>query len=154
MIVNHQGVWQFDLTTHQWSKHNLAQMDAQTAWISNNNATFALAGLSTARFDAMFTFDTSDRQWLALNQASQVAPRRSGSLVSAPELNAAILFGGANNQNDVLAYVDSHWTSLSEVSGPAARERHAAVWIPGRGMAVFGGLTDVVQNDLWLLEVS
>jgi hypothetical protein len=112
--------------------------------------------------DDTWILDFGTNAWREVLSDAKPAGRQHHSLVAAePGSNQVVLFGGqdanqaARNDLWVLDLASGVWQQVNAPNGPSARYNHAAVWIPGRGMLVFGGRdANGLFNDLWLLTLT
>jgi hypothetical protein len=52
----------------------------------------------------------------------------------------------------MLSLDTGEWRPIEAAVGPEARYQHAAVWLPGRGMLLYGGQNGAPLGDMWLLS--
>ncbi len=118
------------------------------------------AGQRNGPLDDLWAFDVATKTWNELTPEKRPAARMFTSIVYSPDQQNLVVFGGRGTQkfNDLWIFEpDSQNFEAQNPSGelPAAREGHAAVWIPKVGMLIFGGSSDSdLQNDLWLLSAQ
>ena len=88
-------------------------------------------------------------------------PRIHASIVFDTDNKRFLLFAGFGDEgrtNELWEFKDSHWTRRMPGNNPVpeTRAEHRAVYIPGKGMLVFGGVigadpnTRVRANDTWI----
>lgn len=103
-------------------------------------------------------FNIESRLW---NQpeASGPSARNLYSLVRRDDSSDLVLFGGASPEgalSDIWIFrsADNTWEQLDADAGPSPREGHDAAWLSAaRSMLVFGGRTDDLTNELWILTL-
>jgi len=99
-------------------------------------------------------------RWELLKPASQAPAARSGhSWVGDPSTGVAYMFGGQGASeplSDLWSYdlAADIWRQVTPSGdAPAARAGHAAAWIDGIGVVIFGGRLDAeVADDLWTYD--
>jgi N-acetylneuraminic acid mutarotase len=108
-------------------------------------------------------WEFKDGAWHDLTQESGPV-RIHASLTYDPAKRRLLMFGGFGEQgrtNELWQYADNRWTQLSVAEAtPAPRAEHRSVFIPGKGLFVFGGVigpdpnTRNRGNDTWLYDAK
>lgn len=158
-------LWAFDLNADRWQPLSFSGPQPGKrclhagSYDADGDRLFVYAGQRSGPLDDLWAFDAVAGTWQEFGEGPRPAARMFTSLVHDPERAQLLVFGGRGAQ----AYADL-WSfdlraelwSRQAPSGPApeARDGHSAVWVPGRGMAVFGGMGQTVLNDLWLLRLE
>jgi hypothetical protein len=106
-------------------------------------------------------WEFKDGAWQDLTQESGPV-RIHASLAYDPARRRLLMFGGFGEQtrtDELWEYTDHRWTQVSAGGvAPAPRAEHRSVFIPGKGLFVFGGVigpdanTRNRGNDSWLYD--
>ena len=119
------------------------------------------SGFGDCFLDDTWILDAEANVWREVLSDVRPIGRQYQSLVAAgPGSNQLILFGGQDATRaprDDLWSLDlssGSWQPVEALGRPDARYQHAAVWIPGRGMLLFGGRNNGPLGDLWLLQIQ
>ena len=100
-----------------------------------------------------------DGKWVNMTTAD--APLRGHMAVGYDDSKKrTLVFGGFGNEgrtNELWQYANNHWLQINEGdTSPEPRAEHKGVFIPGRGLFIFGGVIGVDPNtrdrgnDTWL----
>lgn len=167
--TRYDDTWRFNTASSQWENITpagpLPLKRCLFAATATETASLVIHGGCAAPFGACFLDDAWElnpqtNSWRQIT-GSGVKPvgRQYHSLVSAVSstgLLKVILFGGQDatlsprNDTWILDVASGQWTLVDPTGAPSARYQHAAIWIPGYGMLMFGGRD---QNgplgDLW-----
>lgn len=111
--------------------------------------------------DDTWILDTGANVWREILSDVKPAGRQHHTLVAGPESNQIVLFGGQDASQAplgdiwILDLATGVWQPIEAADGPGPRYNHSAVWIPGRGMLIFGGRNNEgALNDMWLLSLQ
>ena len=112
------------------------------------------------------TFHNQTWTWDGVNWREEAPTLRptgvvGGTLVYDPSLEEVVLFSGSREHrgdrvvDETWFWNGARWSQREVEFRPQSRFFHAAAFVPGRGVAVFGGEnSDVNLNDLWLLNAG
>jgi len=153
-------LWAFSPETNRWQAlqaqgtHPGKRCLHAGAYDTQNDRLFIFGGQRSGPLGDLWSFNPASRTWRQMPQ--EPAPRKFTSLTYAPETHQLWLFGGSGETvfGDVWTFdiETERWLEAMPANAVSqSRERHASVWVPGRGMVVFGGLGNTPLNDLWLL---
>lgn len=167
--TRYDDTWRFNTTTDQWENITppgqvplkrclfAATAAAGTSLIIHGGCA---APFGDCFLDDTWILDMPSNTWRQV--ASDVKPvgRQYHTIVpaiSSQGLVKVILFGGqdasrtARNDTWILDVDSGAWTLVDPQGAPSARYNHAAVWIPGYGMVIYGGRNDNGPlGELWL----
>jgi N-acetylneuraminic acid mutarotase/uncharacterized membrane protein YozB (DUF420 family) len=167
--TRYDDTWRFDTAAGQWQNitptGSLPLKRCLFAATATEAASLVIHGGCAAPFGDCFLDDAWElnpqtKTWREIT-GSRVKPvgRQYHSLVSAVSSTGsvkAILFGGQDatlsprNDTWILDVASGQWTLVDPTGAPSARYQHAAVWIPGYGMLMFGGRDqNGALGDLW-----
>jgi hypothetical protein len=162
--------WRFNIATGQWENitptGTLPLARCLFAATPSDGNLVIHGGCATpggpCYLDDAWILDTEANVWREILSDVKPAGRQHHSLVAAePGSNQIILFGGQDasqaSRNDLwlLDLTTGVWQPLEAPNGPSPRYNHSAVWIPGRGMLMFGGRNNEgPKNDMWLLSLQ
>lgn len=123
------------------------------------------SGFGDCFLDDAWVLDTTAPAWRQISSEIRPVGRQHHSLVSMPNQNQVILFGGedasrtARSDIWLLDLAAESWQPVEAAAGPESRYNHAAVWVSAAGdrpagMLVYGGRLDRSRAtaDLWLLS--
>ena len=166
----YNDTWRFNISTEQWE--NVTPSGAAPL----NRCLFAAApsgdtnlvihggcasGFGDCFLDDTWVLDSDANVWREVLSDVRPVGRQHQTLVSGEAASSqVILFGGQDAsrtpRNDLwsLDLTSGVWQSIEAPDGPDARFQHAAVWIPGQGMLVFGGRDEHPLGDMWLLSTQ
>lgn len=153
-------LWAFSSITNRWQAlHPQGDRPSKRclhagAYDTQSDQLFIFGGQRNGPLGDLWSFNPTTQVWRPL--PSGPAPRKFTSLIYAPRQHQLWLFGGSGEFvfGDVWAFdlETERWLEMTpDQATPQPRERHAATWVPGRGMVVFGGLGSTPLNDLWML---
>jgi hypothetical protein len=105
-----------------------------------------------------------DGAWQAIENPDG-PPRLHSAIAYNTEKESMLMFGGFNDEvrtNELWEYANNKWTMIAQDKNkmPDPRAEHRCVFIPGKGLFVFGGVigpdanTRVRGNDTWLYNGS
>jgi len=167
-------LWQWDNLSGSWTDitpltNNPAPRCLHSGVLDKrNNRMIVYGGLNggfTPDLNDLWALDLSSRQWKRTGE-NQPPGFRYGHVAAMDETgNRMILFGGfmRNRENQLVNAGDTwifdfntqQWSMLNELNAsPSPRQFAQGVNLPnGKGMILFGGLTDAgYQNDLWFFR--
>lgn len=166
--TRYNDTWRFNTSAEQWE--NITPGGAAPlnrclfAATTTSDANLVIHGGCASGFgdcflDDTWILDSNDNVWREVLSDIKPVGRQHQTLVSGEAgSNQVILFGGQDAsrapRNDLwtLDLASGVWQSIEAPEGPDARFQHAAVWIPGQGMLVFGGRDEHPLGDMWLLS--
>jgi len=169
--------WSYDLASNAWT--NLNPTSAPTAreavgmvWVSEWNRALLFGGhnggIPGTFFNETWVYNPETNQWSSLNPSgSKPAGRFGGSMIYAPDLGKAVLFGGlipsyfSPDLNDTWTYdhIANSWVNLNPANPPPPRQAGAMVYDQGGGrVVIFGGHSGLdpgtFRNDTWALSLA
>jgi len=171
-------VWSYDFENNWWielSSQNEgpnARRNATAQYDEDQDCMHVAGGEGEVAYHDHWTYDLSTQSWIKTSDASGAESQYQVSMAQHPQPRVDYAEAQAINEQRVLVYGGSQqfqllndvwsfdvqkeqWTELNTTGQqPEARERHRAVWVPGRGLVVFGGLGQQPLNDLWLLKAT
>ncbi len=168
--------WSYDPAGNAWT--NLNPTSVPTAreamgmvWVSGWNRALLFGGhnggVPGTFFNETWAYNPETNQWNSLNPSgSKPAGRFGGSMIFAPDIDKAVLFGGlipsylSPDLNDTWTYdhIANSWANLNPANPPPPRQASAMVYDEGGGRAViFGGHSGLdpgtFRNDTWSLSL-
>ncbi len=158
--------WRFSLDTDQWEELEPAgdrpgrRCLHMGSYDADRDRLMIYGGQRGGPLGDLWSFDIEAKRWRELTPDVRPAPRMFGSLVYDLDHRQLILFGGtgAETYGDLWVYESEGelWRELTSTSdGPSHRQSHAAAWVPGQGMLLFGGQDETgLRNDLWQLSLE
>lgn len=167
--TRYDDTWQFNVGTGQWENITPAgtvplRRCLFAATPSEANLVIhggCASGFGDCFLDDTWVLDTAAQAWREVLSDLKPVGRQYHSLIAAgPGSNRIILFGGQDASREArtdiwfLDLTTGNWQPVDASGEPGARYQHAAAWIPGRGMLVYGGRDDGPLGDLWLLETQ
>jgi|GEM_PF-2587784 len=168
--TRYNDTWRFNTSTGQWENITPAGVAPLNrclfAAATTSDANLVIHGGCASGFgdcflDDTWVLDTNANVWREVLSDVKPVGRQHQTLVSGEAgSNQVILFGGqdasraARNDLWLLDLTTGVWESIEAPDGPEARYQHAAVWIPGQGMLVFGGRDEHPLDDMWLLSIQ
>lgn len=164
--TRYDDTWRFNLATEQWENITpggalplrrclFAAAPAETNLVIHGGCA---SGFGDCFLDDTWLLDTAANAWQQVLSDVKPAGRQYHSLAAAGA-NQVILFGGqdasraARNDVWVLNLDSGSWQPIETAVSPDARYQHAAAWVPGLGMLLFGGRNDSALGDMWLLTL-
>ncbi len=170
--------WSYDFETNWWTeltsqaKGPDARRNATAHYDEDQDCMHVAGGESDIVYHDHWTYDLTTQTWVKISEVTDIKARYQVSMAHHPQPRVDYAEAQAVNEQQVLVYGGSQqmqllndvwvfdqqseqWSELN-IAGqqPEARERHRAVWVPGRGLVVFGGLGQQPLNDLWLLKAA
>ncbi len=161
--------WAFDVTTDTWSdtsppdERPVERCLMRATWDTLRNRLVIFGGQTTGSpfLDDLWTLSGS-RGWTIVARQPNPSARTFYSLVTDPERNYIVLFGGSTPDgatNDVWTFriQDEFWRQEQPAGEqPSPRFGHDAVWLPdSSSMLVFGGEANGENlSELWRLSVT
>lgn len=170
--TRYNTTWQFNTQTEQWEEITPAGdlplnrcLFAATTGAANGSLIIhggCASGFGDCYLDDTWVLDSAGNGWQQIVNDIKPAGRQHQTLTAAGDSSAAILFGGqgadqaARSDLWALDLSIGAWFPLDAAGGPQARYNHAAVWVSGSGLLVFGGRdeTRTPLSDLWLLTLD
>lgn len=164
--TRYDDTWRFNLATEQWENITpggalplrrclFAAAPAETNLVIHGGCA---SGFGDCFLDDTWLLDTAANAWQQVLSDVKPAGRQYHSLAAAGA-NQVILFGGqdasraARNDVWILNLDSGSWQPIETAVSPDARYQHAAAWVPGLGMLLFGGRNDSALGDMWLLTL-
>lgn len=166
--TRYDDTWRFNVETGQWEQVSIqgavplrrclfAATPADTNLVIHGGCA---SGFGDCFLDDAWILDTQANAWREVLSDVRPAGRQYQTLVAdTTNPNQVILFGGqdagraARNDLWLLDLATGIWQPVDAPNGPDARYQHAAIWLPNRGMLVYGGRNDSgALGDLWLLS--
>lgn len=167
--TRYDDTWRFNTTTDQWENITppgqvplkrclfAATAAAGTSLIIHGGCA---APFGDCFLDDTWILDVPNNTWRQVTSDVKPVGRQYHTIVpaiSSQGLVKVILFGGqdasrtARNDTWILDVDSGAWTLVDPQGAPSARYNHAAVWIPGYGMVIYGGRNDNGPlGELWL----
>ncbi len=166
--THYNDTWRFNVETGQWE--NITPDEPRppgrhlfAATPSNGNLVLH-GGCSTPGGicfrDDTWVLDANAYTWREVTSNIKPAGRQHHTLVADADSNQVVLFGGqgagqsALNDLWFLDLATDNWQPVEVAGGPEARYNHAAVWVSGHGMLLYGGRSSGILSDMWLLSTQ
>lgn len=171
-------IWTYDFESNWWTELTSrtdgpeARSNATAQYDQDQDCMVVFGGQGHMAYDDVWAYDNAKQAWVKQSDVDVGQVQYEVSMENHPHprvdyaeaYHAAaqrVLISGGSQEltrlyNDVWSFdlTSQRWNELYIIGEqPEARDRHRAVWVPGRGLVVFGGLGQTPLNDLWLLEM-
>lgn len=171
-------IWSYDFESNWWTELSSdteepeSRRYATMQYDHDQDCMVMHGGEGETAYSDVWVYDLSKQSWVKQSDAQAPKVQHEVSMETHPsprvdyaeayhEAAQRVLISGGSQElthlyNDVWSFdlTSQQWNELYIIGEqPEARDRHRAVWAPGRGLVVFGGLGQTPLNDLWLLEM-